>query len=438
MAGHVEDRWYRNKRDPDTDAVLLGKNGKPLKERTDLHGKGLRYKVHYYDEAKRERSLSFPDKQLGKAQNFLVKMQHDVLTGDFVDPEAGKMRLRVYAEKWRKGQSQDAGTQQVIGRRLNRRVYPVLGDFALSHVEKVDTVRDWLDGLRQEGLSENYCAQLFDLVSSILSAAKDEKKIHANPCRSKGIKRPKPEERKIIPWSSRRLYAIEEALPERYKVVVPLGGGLALRQMEILGCSLDDIDRDKMVFNVARQIRWIGKVPVFAPPKGGKTREVPIGSGVLARIDEYAERFPPLTVTLPWRDPDGKPVTVSLLINYLEDRPWRGTVYTRNEPWRGGTFADSIWRPAFEVAGEAYRDRKDGMHAMRHFCASHWLAHGVSIKEVAEYLGHHDPAYTLRMYTHLVKTSYERARAAVDQVFPTAAWAARSRPDFQDHGLQPA
>ena len=114
-------------------------------------------------------------------------------------------------------------------------------------------------------------------------------------------------------------------------------------------------------------------------------------------------------------------MTVNLLINYVEDRVWRRKPYTRNEPWRGGTFADSIWKPSFTEAGEEYRDRKDGMHAMRHFCASHWLANMVSIKEVSEFLGHHDPAYTLRMYTHLVPSSYARARVAVDKVFALAA-----------------
>jgi integrase len=41
----------------------------------------------------------------------------------------------------------------------------------------------------------------------------------------------------------------------------------------------------------------------------------------------------------------------------------------------------------------------------------------VSIKELAEYLGHADAGFTLRTYTHLVPSSHERARQAVDIVF---------------------
>lgn len=43
---------------------------------------------------------------------------------------------------------------------------------------------------------------------------------------------------------------------------------------------------------------------------------------------------------------------------------------------------------------------------------------GASLDEdqrgLAEYLGHHDPAFTLRVYSHLVPASHERARQVFD------------------------
>lgn len=53
------------------------------------------------------------------------------------------------------------------------------------------------------------------------------------------------------------------------------------------------------------------------------------------------------------------------------------------------------------------------MHALRHFYAS-VLDAGESIKAVSQYLGHTDPALTLRVYAHLMPTSRERTRAAID------------------------
>jgi hypothetical protein len=58
--------------------------------------------------------------------------------------------------------------------------------------------------------------------------------------------------------------------------------------------------------------------------------------------------------------------------------------------------------------------RENGMHALRHYYASITLADGVNIKELAEYLGHGDPGFTLRLYTHMLPSSHERARKAVE------------------------
>jgi integrase len=51
--------------------------------------------------------------------------------------------------------------------------------------------------------------------------------------------------------------------------------------------------------------------------------------------------------------------------------------------------------------------RDDGMRALRHFFASVLLDAGESIKAVADYLGHSDPGFTLRTYTHLMPNSTE-------------------------------
>ncbi len=45
------------------------------------------------------------------------------------------------------------------------------------------------------------------------------------------------------------------------------------------------------------------------------------------------------------------------------------------------------------------------MHALRHFYASVLLDAGESIKAVSQYLGHSDPALTLRVYAHLMPSS---------------------------------
>jgi hypothetical protein len=45
------------------------------------------------------------------------------------------------------------------------------------------------------------------------------------------------------------------------------------------------------------------------------------------------------------------------------------------------------------------------------------LAGGVSIKELAEHLGYADPAFTLRVYAHLLPSSHDRARTVINDRF---------------------
>lgn len=57
------------------------------------------------------------------------------------------------------------------------------------------------------------------------------------------------------------------------------------------------------------------------------------------------------------------------------------------------------------------------MHALRHYFASVLLSEGVSIRAVADYLGHERASFTLKTYSHLMPDDDGRARAAIDAVF---------------------
>ncbi len=66
------------------------------------------------------------------------------------------------------------------------------------------------------------------------------------------------------------------------------------------------------------------------------------------------------------------------------------------------------------------------MHALRHHYASVLLETGVSIGAVSEYLGHHDPGFTLRIYAHLMPESEDRARVAIDAALGAPAESLRN------------
>ncbi len=56
------------------------------------------------------------------------------------------------------------------------------------------------------------------------------------------------------------------------------------------------------------------------------------------------------------------------------------------------------------------------MHALRPFCASALLDAGGNIEALSGCLGHADPGFTPRTYTHLMPGGESRTRKAVDDV----------------------
>ncbi len=153
---------------------------------------------------------------------------------------------------------------------------------------------------------------------------------------------------------------------------------------------------------------------MFAPPKCNKERDVPLPSSVTEALRVHMDTFKPVEITLPWRKPDGPKVSARLLFTNTAG----GIVWRSN-------FNIQEWKPALAVAGlipDASEDgkyesaREHGMHALRHFYASVLLDAGESIKAVSQYLGHTDPALTLRVYAHLMPSSQERTRRAIDSV----------------------
>ncbi|MEU0251026.1 hypothetical protein ABZ299_00500 [Streptomyces sp. NPDC006184] len=58
-----------------------------------------------------------------------------------------------------------------------------------------------------------------------------------------------------------------------------------------------------------------------------------------------------------------------------------------------------------------------GFHALRHFFALDELEAGESVVSLARWLGHSDPGFTLRKYSHFLPRADARGSAAFDAIF---------------------
>lgn len=214
--GHIQDRWWKD----------VGKDdrGRPIREKTELHGTGMRYRVRYLDPNGRERSQSFPDRQKSAADAFLHEVETDKNKGSYLDPTAGRITFRRFAETWLAAQTFAESTRESVAGRLVRHVYPHFGDTELRAIGPA-TVR--------------------------------------------------------------------AELGERYRLTVDLGAGCGLRQGEVFGLCVDQVDFADRAVQIVRQVKIVRSRLVFGPPKHGKTREVPLPDSIARAIRAHAEKFPP-------------------------------------------------------------------------------------------------------------------------------------------------
>lgn len=380
----VNDRWH----------VVERSTGNRV--RSARYGRGKRWQVRYRDPAGESRNRSFEKKI--DAERFLVEVSNRLIRGDYVDRRAGRILFAEYAAPWLERQVLAPTSRASMEARMRVHVYPEWGSTQLLGITPA-SIQRWIRAL-QDSLAPGYVRLIVTNFSAVLSAAVADGLLVSNPCRSAAVRVPSVPNRRVRPWTLEQVLAVLDAVPTRYRAMVAVGAGCGLRQGECFGLRVHDIDFLRDEVYVRQQIRIVAGIPTPALPKYQRTRTVPLPDWVKRELAAHIAAIDPLPGVREQSIGGG-----GLLFYGREKKP-----LNRNY------FNTYVWRPALDAVGVA-RSREHGMHALRHACASTWLEHGVSIKAVSEYLGHSDPGFTLRVYTHVMPSSGHRARKAMDGAF---------------------
>ncbi|CAN5874342.1 hypothetical protein BH23ACT5_BH23ACT5_09980 [soil metagenome] len=355
-----------------------------------------RWQARYRDPSGQERSKTFERKI--DAQRWLDEVTADLVTGRYVDPRAGRVTVGEWASVWLASQTFDAATMETMTSRIRTHILALpIGNTELRAV-RPSTVQAWLRN-RQAVLAASYVRLLLANLSTILQAAVEDRVIASNPATVSSVKAPRVDRRQVVPWTTERVHAVIDGHPADLAGVAVVAAGCGLRQGEAFGLEVDAVDFLGRAVRVVQQLRRVGRATEVALPKGGRTREVPLPDVVAVVLAEHM-RIRSVTSGLLFSNRDGGPLTRAY-------------------------FTHNGWRPALEAAG-VEASRVNGMHALRHHYASLLLNEGVSIRAVSEYLGHHDPGFTLRTYAHLMPDAEDRARAAIDKVMGAPAEPSRN------------
>jgi integrase len=193
---------------------------------------------------------------------------------------------------------------------------------------------------------------------------------------------------KAVPLTVEEVGAVAEVAGERYRGLVIAAAGTGLREGELLGLTVPNVDFLRREIHVRQQLLLVpGAEPVLALPKTeASVRTVPLPAVVGDTLSAHLARFGPGPDELIFTNDGGEPIRRNRL----------------SEQWRS-------WARA---AGVGDRVR---FHDLRHSYASMLIAEGGSVKLVQELMGHASASTTLDTYSHLFPDSADQARAAIDR-----------------------
>lgn len=262
-------------------------------------------------------------------------------------------------------------TKDHYGRTLRRLFLPYLAERGLELTQVDQRVLDrWVTHLQEHGgtkkaeLSAESVRSYAAAANHFLSWARREGELRSDA----RARAPKPERRLLEVLSRQEIQRLEDAAPtERDKLIIRVLADTGVRLGELLTARVQSVRREGQ----EAYLRVLGK--------GGRERDVPISPGLARRLQRYAQR--------------GRPDTVS-------ERLWLTLRRKRN-----GTYAPLTNRGAqlmlkstAEMAGIGKRVHP---HLLRHSYATWRLRQGANPIALKDDMGHTSLLMISQVYSHL-------------------------------------
>jgi len=190
-----------------------------------------------------------------------------------------------------------------------------VGDLRVTELTR-GHVRQWWQGLpvKQKEASSK---QAYNLLRAIMNTALDDELIEVNPVRIKDASHAQAgRESDLDPLPVEVLFAVADAMPERYRLGVLLGGVMAMRSGEVRALQRRDFNLagDVPTVKVERAVKEADNITTIGPLKtarrGIATRTLPIPAVLVDDVKAHLRNHTQLgrDGLLFWRTKDGEPV----------------------------------------------------------------------------------------------------------------------------------
>jgi integrase len=272
-------------------------------------------------------------------------------------------------------------THESYAGHVRMHISPLLGGIRVGALHQRDVRRLIADRLRS-GLSANTVVRIVATLRSALGQAVSDGDLAVNVAM---VELPKVEREPVEAMTPELAQAILEAVrgtPHEALYVLLLGTGMRLGE----ACALDW--RDLRLPKPGRAASGNESVIVRQGKSASATRRIPLRPFVVAALLEHRRRATRLG--------DDEPVFVG----------------ERSGERLRADHASHALPKLLAAAGLPALSP----HALRHGTATLLLRQGVQMREIAEVLGHANPALTARVYAHVSEDSKKRAMSQLDDV----------------------
>lgn len=345
---------------------------------------------------KRERSF----KLKREAEIFAAQTESDKNQGVYVDPDRGKIPVRVWAEDWLSRHIVHESTRRNYQGFITNHLVPNLGRKTIAGLTPAD-VKTLQAEMVRGGLAAATVNDRMNVLRSMMSAAVKERRIPFNPFDDvpqlkTGTLAVDQDE---IPTLA-EVNALADAISPQYRLTVWLMAGAGLRISEALGFS-KDCQRDgflrlrRQVSAKANRGDCVTRLVPLKHRTAEEYRDIPTAPFLDEEINAHLARWGTVEV-------DGLEVLFSPRERGKGSMP---TASTYGYHFKKACIAAGLVDGRGEV--------RFTPHSLRHFFASTALANGVSLLEVSRWLGHRSINVTADTYGHIVAEAWDRCRDVI-------------------------
>ncbi|MGK4583507.1 tyrosine-type recombinase/integrase [Kitasatospora sp. HPMI-4] len=245
----------------------------------------------------------YPDPQTGQlrptketyetktdAELALSQIEADISRNQWIDPDAGKVKLCDFADQWLRDRKLEETSRERYAIVLRLQIKPKLGNLSLAEITPA-RVRSWRSALLEDGVGEPSVVKAYQVLRAIMNTAVDDELIQKNPCRIKGADTYNVPERPILTVAE--VHAVAKAIKPRWRALVLLTAFTALRFGELAALRRRDIDVEACQLWVRKNQAELhnGKLLDKAPKSSAGFRPVAFPADIVPALMEHLELY---------------------------------------------------------------------------------------------------------------------------------------------------